>query len=204
MNESSSRALPRSIICNGRAVEMDRMTAGSTAELARFIKDLSAHDLLFLNRDITHPKVIGAWMRALEDGRMHSLVARAEGEIVGCTALALQTLSWSAHVGELRVVVAPRMKSQGLGRHLIQGAFAQAIELGLQKLCVQMTVDQQAAIAVFEELGFRAEALLRKHVMDCEGRLHDLAVLSHDVAGVGATLHAYGISEVFGPAQGAP
>ena len=60
----------------------------------------------------------------------------------------------------------------------------QALELGLAKLCVQMTVDQRAAIESFENIGFRAEALFRNHVKDREGKLHDLIVLSHDVGEV--------------------
>jgi RimJ/RimL family protein N-acetyltransferase len=78
---------------------------------------------------------------------------------------------------------------------LIQECFAQALELGLDKLVAQMTVDQEAAIAVFEELGFRAEALLRDHVQDREGRLHDLALLSHDVRAVQSRLQAYGVAD---------
>ena len=42
-----------------------------------------------------------------------------------------------------------------------------ALGAGLEKLSVQMTVDQQAAIALFESLGFKAEALLRAH-RNCE------------------------------------
>jgi ribosomal protein S18 acetylase RimI-like enzyme len=91
----------------------------------------------------------------------------------------------------------PALRGKGLGRQLIQESFAQALELGLDKLCVQMTVDQSAAIGVFEELGFRAEALLKNHVKDRDGKSHDLALLSHDVRAVEATLHAYGVSEVF-------
>ena len=76
--------------------------------------------------------------------------------------------------------------------------FAQALELGLAKLCVQMTVDQRAAIAGFEGIGFRAEALFRDHVRDRDGKLHDLAVLSHDVGEVQSRMTAYGISDAVG------
>ena len=198
--KDSPRAIPRTLSCNGIPVEIGRMTPAMASELARFVAGLPAHDLLFLTRDISHPKVIAAWMEAIAEGRVASLVARSDGEVVGCTAIVTRELSWSRHVGDLRVLVAPALRGQGLGRELIQDCFAQALELGLEKLCVQMTVDQRAAIAVFEELGFRAEALLHKHVKDREGRLHDLALLSHDVAAVNATLHAYGVSDLFDPA----
>ena len=160
------------------------MSAGDTADLKIFIASLPEHDLLFLSRDITHPKVIEAWVAAIPEGRVKSLVALENGVIVGCTAIVLHELSWSRHVGELRVLVSPSWRGKGLGRVLIQECFAQALELGLAKLCVQMTVDQRAAIVGFEGIGFRAEALFRNHVKDRDGKLHDLAVLSHDIGEV--------------------
>jgi L-amino acid N-acyltransferase YncA len=48
-------------------------------------------------------------------------------------------------------------------------------------MMAQMTADQTGAIALFESLGFRAEALLRDHVRDREGHSHDIVMLGHDV-----------------------
>jgi RimJ/RimL family protein N-acetyltransferase len=198
MNETA-HTLPRPITCGGSTLELARMAPGDGEALAAFAAALPAHDLLFLRRDISQPKVIAAWMQASAEGRLHSLAARdADGALVGCTAIVVDALSWSRHVGELRVLVAPAWRGKGLGRLLIQECFAQALELGLDKLVAQMTVDQEAAIAVFEELGFRAEALLRDHVKDREGQLHDLALLSHDVRAVQSRLQAYGVSDALG------
>jgi RimJ/RimL family protein N-acetyltransferase len=82
---------------------------------------------------------------------------------------------------------------------LTQEAFALALELGIEKMVAQMTVDQKGAIAVFEGMGFRPEALLRDHVKDRDGRKHDLLVLSHDVARFQAQMDAYGVSEALDP-----
>jgi len=195
INMNVPRKYPRTVSCNGSTVELSLMSPGDAADLKAFVASLPEHDLLFLSRDITHPKVIDAWLAAIADGRVRSLVARENGAFVGCTAIVLHELSWSRHVGELRVLVSPALRGKGLGRLLIQECFVQAMELGLAKLCVQMTVDQRAAIAGFEGIGFRAEALFRNHVKDRDGKLHDLAVLSHDVAGVEAMMQAYGISD---------
>ena len=97
-----------------------------------------------------------------------------------------------------RVLVSPTWRGRGLGRALIQECFAQALELGLTKLVAQMMVDQRAAIAVFEELGFRAEALLSKHVADRDGKLHDLVLLAHDVDAVRGRMEAFGLSDAVG------
>ena len=187
--------LPRSLPLAGATLELARLQPQDAQALAAFAAALPPHDLLFLRRDISQPKVIAAWMQAIAEGRMHSLAVREEGVLVGCTAIVVDALSWSRHVGELRVLVAPVWRGRGLGRALVQQCFAQALDLGLEKLVAQMTADQVAAIAVFEELGFRAEALLRDHVKDRDGQLHDLALLSHDVAAVQSRLQAYGVSD---------
>jgi RimJ/RimL family protein N-acetyltransferase len=81
---------------------------------------------------------------------------------------------------------------------LTQEAFANALGLGIEKMVAQMTLDQKGAIATFEGLGFRPEALLRDHVKDREGRTHDLLVLSHDVARFEAQRAAYGVADALG------
>ena len=174
------------------------MTAADRDALVAFVATLPPHDLLFLPRDIGHPKVVEAWIRALDSGELTSLVARDGAAMVGCTAIFTDELSWSRHVGELRVLVAPDWRGRGLGRTLIQECFAQALELGLRKLVAQMTVDQRSAIALFEELGFRAEALLGKHVADREGTLHDLVLLGHDVEAVRSRMQAFGLPDAVG------
>ena len=194
----TTRTYPRRVECGGSPVEIARMGAGDREALVAFVATLPAHDLLFLPRDIGHPKVVDAWMRALDSGELTSLVARDGTAMVGCTAIFTDDLSWSKHVGVLRVLVSPAWRGKGLGRVLIQECFAQALELGLKKLTAQMTTDQQSAIALFEELGFRAEALLARHVADRSGTLHDLVLLSHDVAAVEARNDAYGLTDALG------
>lgn len=196
--KSVSREYPRTVSYNGTKVELSLVSAADTQAIKAFVATLPEHDLLFLSRDITHPKVIQAWIDAIPEGRIKSIVARQNGVVVGCTAIALQELSWSRHVGELRVLVSPALRGKGLGRLLIQECFIQALELGLSKLCVRMTVDQQAAITGFEGIGFRTEALFRNHVKDREGKLHDLAVLSHDVDEVQSWQEVYGIADALG------
>ena len=160
----ASRSYPRRIECGGSQVDIARMRSSDRDALAAFVATLPPHDLLFVPRDITQPKVVDAWMRSIEAGELTSLVARDGDAVVGCTAIFTDALSWSRHVGELRVLVSPEWRGKGLGRVLVQECFAQALELRLAKLVAQMTTDQRAAIAVFEELGFRAEALLARHV----------------------------------------
>jgi RimJ/RimL family protein N-acetyltransferase len=160
-----------------------------------FAQGLSVHDLLFLRRDISQPKVVAAWMDATRRGTIVTVLATRGGAVLGCATIVRDDLSWSRHVGELRVMVAPQVRGQKLGQTLTQEGFAIALEMGLEKLIAQMTVDQRGAIAVFEGLGFKPEALLRDHVKDRDGQKHDIVILSHDVARFHAQMAAYGLTE---------
>jgi RimJ/RimL family protein N-acetyltransferase len=195
---NATRRYPRTVHCKSDAVTVAALSDDDREALTAFVARLPAHDLLFLRRDITNPKVVTAWIEATQSGEIRSLVAREDELIVGATAVVIDDLAWSRHVGELRVLVEPRWRGRGLGRELIQECFAQAVELGLEKLCAQMTTDQLAAIGVYEGLGFRAEALLRDHVKDRDGKPHDLALLSHDVRTAQAQMAAYGLPEALG------
>ena len=53
-----------------------------------------------------------------------------DGDLVGCTALVPDRRSWSPHVGEIRMMISPDGRGQGLGRALSQESFALAISAG--------------------------------------------------------------------------
>ncbi|WP_447748140.1 N-acetyltransferase family protein [Pseudomonas nicosulfuronedens] len=180
MKKPASRHYPRRIELNGSSVEFRLMTADDAAALTGFIGQLPVHDLLFVRRDISHPKVIAAWLSSLGE-QVTSLVAYAGDQLVGCSAVVVDSWSWSAHVGDLRILVAPEWRGVGLGGVLIHESINLAVSQGLEKLTVQMTVDQSAAITAFEALGFQPESVLRNHVRDHEGHTYDLALLSLDV-----------------------
>lgn len=197
MTITIKRPYPRTIACTGGDVEVRFLKPGDEAALLAFAQRLTAHDLLFLRRDISQPKVVSAWMQATAADRIVTLLALRGDSVVACATVVVDDLSWSRHVGELRVIVEASMRGQGLGQKLTQECFAVALEMGLEKLTAQMTVDQAGAISVFESLGFRPEALLRDQVKDRDGRKHDIVVLGHEVAKFAAQLHAYGVDQAF-------
>jgi ribosomal protein S18 acetylase RimI-like enzyme len=190
---SEKRTYPRHVKTDAGEIEFRLMSRADEGAVLAFAQQLPTHDLLFLPRNISQSKVLSAWINEIERGDITSLLAIRQGVVVGCGTLVRDPHSWSPHVGEIRMVVSLEVRGQGVGRALSQETFAIAIGAGLEKLSVQMTVDQQAAIALFESLGFKAEALLHDHVRDVDGKKHDIVVLGHNVAQVRAQLEAYGV-----------
>jgi RimJ/RimL family protein N-acetyltransferase len=192
---SEARSYPRHVKTEAGEIEFRLMSRADEAAVLDFAKKLPTHDLLFLPRNISEPKVLSAWVNEIERGAITSLLAVKDGKVVGCGTVVRDPHSWSPHVGEIRMVVSLDVRGQGVGQALSQETFALALGAGLEKLSVQMTVDQRAAIALFESLGFKAEALLRDHVRDLEGKKHDIVVLGHNIAQFQAQLEAFGLPE---------
>ena len=190
---SETRLYPRHARTEAGDIEFRLMSRADEGAVLAFAQKLPTHDLLFLPRNISQAKVLSAWINEIERGDITSILAVKAGTVVGCGTLVRDPHSWSPHVGEIRMVVSQDVRGQGVGRTLSQEIFALALSAGLEKLSVQMTVDQQAAITLFESLGFKAEALLRDHVRDVEGKKHDIVVLGHNVAQVRAQMEAYGL-----------
>jgi RimJ/RimL family protein N-acetyltransferase len=195
MSPTDIRTYPLHVSTDAGDIEFRMMGAADEASVLEFAQKLPVHDLLFLPRNISEPRVLAAWIKEIERGSITSLLAVKSGRVVGCGTIVRDPLSWSPHVGEIRNVVAPDVRGQGVGRALSQETFALALSVGLEKLLVQMTVDQTGAIAIFEGLGFRAEALFRDHVRDSAGNKHDIVVLAHNVAQVRAQMEAYGLPD---------
>ena len=188
MNESHSGT----ISLGSKTVTLRPFERADAEAVLALASRMPVHDLLFLSRDIRQPRVVSAWLDQIAGGQIISTLAiDAGGGIVGCTALVRDELSWSPHVGEVRLLLLPEMRGTGLGRALAEHCLTTARELGLAKLTVRMTPDQGAALKVFEDMGFRPEALLRDHVQDADGVTHDIAIMALDLMRHDATHAAY-------------
>lgn len=184
MAQASNRAYPRSVTLKDRQLTLRLMQTSDRDAVLAFAQALPANDLLFLPLDISHPKVVDGWVRSLDSDRTVTIVAESGGRLLGLGTLVRSETHWARHIGNIRLLVSTEARGIGLGSVLANEVFALAEEAGLQKVVAQMAAEQRGAQAVFEKLGFKAEALMADYVMDLQGRTHDLIVMSHDVTGL--------------------
>lgn len=180
--------LPAEIALQDVVLTARYLDQGDGDRILEFARNLSAHDMLFLRRDITRQDQVDAWLAEIQTGQTVTVAAFRGEELVGYASVSSEGLSWTRHVRELRVAVAASVRRLKLGQLLTQQAFVIAREQGALKMIAQMTVDQTGAIAVFRRMGFEPEGLLRRQVMDRDGSLHDLQIMSLDVQAFDAKL----------------
>jgi ribosomal protein S18 acetylase RimI-like enzyme len=163
--------------------------------LRSFFDRIPEGDRTFFKEDVLDPELVPTWV---QDTRARRSVAIEGNEIVGCVAV-IPGVGWSSHVGELRLVVDPNRRRQGLGRTLARRGLIDAVRLGLRKIVVEVVADQTPAVTMFQRIGFNAEALLRDYVCDRAGELRDLVLLAHSVDDRSSEMATLGIDEAVKP-----
>lgn len=172
-------------------MEILPLSAELTGPLEDFFLRVPESDHNSFAEDVLSPGVVQSW---LGDTRAHRALACDGDAVIGYVAL-LPQVGWSSHVGNLRVVVDPAARGKGVGRELARHGLLASIERGLSKTVVEVVVDAVPAIGMFEAIGFEPEALLRDHVRDKSGELHDLVVLAHLVDGTWSGMETAGIAD---------
>jgi len=156
------------------------MRAEDKEQFTNFLQSLSRKDNYYLLVDVNNDQTIQRWMDKIESGETIGVVALEAGQMVGYCNLRNNDLPWIRHVGEIRVSVSATHRGQGIGRILAGKMFSIARARGLQKLWVRMAISQEASQVVFQNLGFRTEALLSDFVRNENGLTEDLVIMSHD------------------------
>src|SRR5436853_5629508 len=180
----SKRTCPWTVAVHGKPLTIRLLEPEDGDELLAFARSFPERDLLFLSIDITRPEVVEGWMMRVAAGQTFTVIAEADGRMIGHATLYLSELTWTRHMGEIQLLISRDHRGLGLGHLLANEVFSLAQSLGLQKIIARMAADQRGALQVFERMGFKAEALLADFVMDRDGRTHDLIVMSHDVTGL--------------------
>ena len=180
--KSDTTSYPRRLTLKGRkSVTVRPMTYADADALHHFFEGIPEEDLLFLRRDVTDRDVIESWAQDVETGQTFTLLAEKGGAIAGEASIHRNRVPWTAHVGEIRVVVDAEHRALGLGTALVQAIFLESLTRGVEKIIAEMTPDQKGAVTVFQKLGFRMEGLFHDHVRDRRGQKRDLLVMAHEV-----------------------
>jgi GNAT superfamily N-acetyltransferase len=173
-------------------MEIRTPTPDDLDALLDFFERVPESERTFFKEPVLDRATVEGWL-TVDRGR-RGLAFADDGRVVGYVAV-IRLTGWSEHVGEVRLVVDPQERGQGLGRALARWALLQALDCGIGKLTVEVVAEQEGAVSMFGGLGFQAEGLLRDHVRDRDGELRDLILLSHSVEDAWSAMETAGIDD---------
>ena len=173
------------------------LAADDGPALARFAADVPEGERRFLKENLEDLEINFA--AAVNDRGVRRLVAAdPDGEIAG-VAGAFPGSGWSSHVAEVRVIVSANHRRRGVGRALAGAALIEALALDCSRAYVEVVAEQEALVAMFQDLGFEPEALLADFVRDGSGEFHDLMLLTHHADEQLGRQQVLGLAEAMAP-----
>ena len=162
---------------DGTEVLIRQMARGDLERSQAFFQLLTDEVRAYLRRDVTRPEVVEARVREAETGAVRRLIGLVGGQIMADGTLELSPEGWKQHVGELRLIVAPAYRRQGLGMRLARELFLLAASDRLEEILVRMMRPQKAARAIFRKLGFHHEVVMPDYVRDRSGTMQDMVLM---------------------------
>jgi L-amino acid N-acyltransferase YncA len=146
--------------------------------ILKFFKTLPVEDRKYLQIDVTNRASVERRLKRAVDGIAPRIVAVLDGDIVAYGLLEISEDESRNHLGELRVLVAMPMKRKGLGLIMMRELYFLAAQKKIKKIIAKIMRPQMAARSVCHKLGFERESLIPDYVLDRDGKLQDLIVMS--------------------------
>jgi ribosomal protein S18 acetylase RimI-like enzyme len=142
-----------------------------------FFSAVPEPERMFIKHRVQDPQVIRDWCQNIDLHRNLPLLAVMDGKIVGDATLHQQLGGWKRHIGRVSVLVLPHYRGRGLARALISEIVALARSLGLEKVEAEFIGEQEAAVKMFELLGFSKLLRLEDYVKDMQAITHDYVLM---------------------------
>jgi L-phenylalanine/L-methionine N-acetyltransferase len=99
------------------------------------------------------------------DGNRHSLVAAADGKVVGLLTL-VRSDGRRSHAGAIGMFVHDEFQGRGIGRRLLDACIDLAENwLGLTRIELDVFTDNVPAITLYERCGFVREGVARRYAL---------------------------------------
>jgi len=113
---------------------------------------------------------------AMPQGHTVVLVARFDGEIVGCVVISDSAKENARHRAEIsKLMVHTEYRRHGLGRRLIEAAEAEGRKMGKSLLVLDTRTGDPAEILYVRE-GWRCAGVIPRYTSERDGALHDTSI----------------------------
>lgn len=149
-----------------------RAEPGDAAPLVRLAEAVGSEEEGWLIAD-------GRWRSVAEERRYlkairrHTyaavLVAEEEGQVVGRLSIGRDAHPASEHVADVGLMVAQGHRRRGIGRALMEAGESWARAVGVRKIELHVFPHNEAALALYEQLGYRRVGLRHAHFRRPDG-----------------------------------
>jgi len=169
------------ILRQNQSVLIRNFTEDDMDSLIEFFQNLPVEDRMYLRSDVMERDNLVKRFGNVNNYMMYMLVALDGEKIIGQCNLSRTEFGWKRNLGELRISVARDYQRIGLCTALTREIFLYAMSTDLYKIQAEIMEEQKSAVAAMERMGFKKEAVLKKHVTDINNKRNNLMIMSLDI-----------------------
>jgi len=166
---------------NGDKVSIREFRDKDMEALIEFLQGLSIEDRMYLRSDVMDRENIIKRFGNIDSNKMYLLVVWFKDRIIAQCNISRAEFGWKRQLGEIRIVVDRNFQRLGLCTALTKELFLYALTTNMFKIQAEIMENQKSAMAAFERMGFKKEAVLQKHVTDINDKRNNLIILSLDI-----------------------
>ena len=179
MTITKRRFYPREVflVRAGTRVTIRPVERADAHELLEFFMRIPKDDSFYLNESVI-PEVIVDWVHHIHFDEAFRVVAGVDHRIVADGTLYRHRGGGPRHIGEIRVVVDPSYRNEGIGSLIIRELIDAAYDDGFERVIFQLVGGKQDnGINLAERLGFTRAETRPDFVKDLDGNPQDVVVM---------------------------
>lgn len=176
---------------DGTKVDIRPLVAEDLQKSLDFFHSLSAEERLYLRVDVLDESVVKKRIENSGLTEIKRIVAEVDGNIIADAGLELRTHGWERHLADIRLIVSPDYRSQGLGMIMAEELYDMAMNAKVEEMIVEVMAPQIEAKGLFEQLGFKQDVILKNYVKDLKGQKHDLILMRCNLDDIWDKIESY-------------
>ncbi|MFC2061545.1 GNAT family N-acetyltransferase [Elusimicrobiota bacterium] len=176
---------------NENTLNLRLMDENDTKRIFDFFAGIPRQDKIYLKENVSSMATIDEWAHRINDKRAVTILGEIDNNLCAEATLHQQSAGWSKHVGNIRINVTPEYRGLGIATVLCEKICWIARNINIEKIMAEVILEQEIDIAIFQNLGFEKEAVLKDHVQDIEGRKHDLIILANHTGNLLKEIHSH-------------
>lgn len=166
---------------DGTKILLRPMKIEDQEALYEFFKAVPKEEARYLRDDVKSRLLIETWAKNLDYNKTLPILALKGDIIIADATINRRRSGWKWHLGTVRIFVHNDYRNIGLGELMLDELVRIAYRLGIEKLILEISDTNTAAIKTFTKAGFHRAAVIPNMVKDRENMPVDVAVMMRDI-----------------------
>lgn len=172
----------RQTLTNGVQALIRTLQEDDGAAFTRFYEAIPGSERFLIKHRLNGATEIEAWCHDVDYDKRLTLLALADGQVVGHATLHQRPGGWKRHIGMVDALIHPDFRGLGVLRALLGELVEAAGHAGLTRLEAEFNGERKNTIHSFIKCGFVELLRVEDYLRDMQAQAHDYVLMGMNLA----------------------